>query len=468
MRSESDRIAQLKIDTIRSKFNESGPYYTSYPTLGLWSSEFQHSQYRDALIDFLKGEGRDAPIHFYVHIPFCAKLCWYCLCNVKVTNNREKIQEFVGYLLKEIDLLRQLFEEHNITPNIKEIHLGGGTPSHLDNEQFKSLVDKLATIIDIKNLDEFAMEIDPRTTNHENLKFYASCGVKRISFGVQDFDAAVQKAINRVQPPELVDSLLSPEVRACFKGINFDLLYGLPLQTKDTFRNTVELVKQLKPTRITLLKYAHVPDVRKHMKLINESDLPPDEDFPLIFIETVENLIKHGYAWVGIDNFASPTDDLAKAVSSKKVWRNFNGFTPGRTNHQIGVGPTTTACFGKYYAQSQYDFESYFKSISQNQFPIYRGYVLSDDDRIRRDVIFQILCQQAVDFDAIDQKYKIDHTAYFSDELKVLKNGFSHDDLVEFSGNKLNITPTGRFLLRNVGKVFDTFHKGKEYKILGC
>lgn len=449
------------------KFNESGPYYTSYPTLGLWSNEFGHDRYIKALENFFSEEGEDAPLALYVHIPFCAKLCWYCICNIIISNNRERIQGFLNYLLREIEMLRDFFDRRSIKPNILEVHLGGGTPSHLDNQQFAQLVDKLNELVGVKRLDELAMEIDPRTTNHENLKFFSEKGVTRISFGVQDFDPEVQKVINRVQPPEMVESLLSPEIRESFRGVNFDLLYGLPLQTRETFSNTVKIVKGLSPERVTLLKYAHVPEVRKHMKLIKQPDLPDPNELPIMFTETVEAFLDDGYEWVGIDNFAKKTDRLAKAVQNRTLGRDFNGWNTGRAKHLIGLGPTTTCAFGKYYFQSVYSVEEYYQAIEGNRFPTLRGYELTHDDLVRRDVIFRLLCRQFVQMEEIERKFGIDFYEYFGDEVNTLNNGFVRDGMLDLGEDTIAVTYLGRFFVRNVCKVFDSFLKDRDYKITG-
>ena len=290
----SVRLLEREFDgRLIAKFNESGPYYSSYPTLNRWHENFGHEQYVRALLEFFEREP-DAPIYLYLHIPFCAKLCWYCICNIQISNNRERIQRFVDVLLAEIAMLRGFFETHGIRPNVREIHLGGGTPSHLDNAQISSVVAALGTIADIAELDEFAMEIDPRTITHDNLAHYHALGVDRISFGVQDFDPTVQERINRIQPFEMVRDLLSAETRRMFSGVNFDLLYGLPQQTRDTFRNTVALTRDLAPDRITLIKYAHAPELRKHMKMIDRDELPPEELLPLMFADAAQSLVDAG------------------------------------------------------------------------------------------------------------------------------------------------------------------------------
>ena len=468
MENMSSTLLRMAEYRNRSKFNESGPYYTSYPTLGLWSNEYDNRTYLKSLEELFREYGEDVPLALYVHIPFCAKLCWYCICNIKISNNRERIQEFTDHLTREVQNLADCFKKLSVKPNFQDIHLGGGTPSHLDNLQFAQFMDKLSEFIDFSSLEELSMEIDPRTTNQDDLHYYADRGVSRISFGIQDFDYRVQESINRVQPPEMVGDLLSPDVRARFNGVNFDLLYGLPMQTRDTFKQTAELVKQLSPERITLLKYAHVPDVRKHMKLIKEDVLPPEDDLPLMFTETVEMFLSADYEWIGIDNFAKKGDKLAVAVESKTLGRDFNGWNTGGTSrHLLGLGPTTTSAFGNYYYQSVYSNEEYYDAINKKEFPILRGFRLSQDDLIRRGVIFSILCKQEINFSEVNANYGINFTEYFSDELDSVQKNFLKEDMVSIHDDSIKVSEWGRFFSRNICRVFDKFWNNKNYKITG-
>lgn len=448
-------------------FGESGPYYTSYPTHGNWTNDVDHAGYVASLKNFFL-KNPDEPVHIYVHIPFCAKLCFYCICNIVVTNNRERMQYFVDYLCREIDLLGKFFAENSIRPNVKEIHLGGGTPSHLENDQLSHIVDKLGEIADLKGLYEFAMEIDPRTTSQESLKFYSTLGINRISFGVQDFDPTVQEAINRVQPVEMVEALLSPDVRACFEGLNFDLLYGLPHQTRQTFRRTVEQVNKLAPERITLLKYAHAPDLRKHMRLIDSAMLPSTDELPLMFYDAVQSLTANGYTWIGIDHFAKPTDDLAQAVEQRQAWRNFGGFTTGKTHHLIGIGPTATCAVGDAYYQNAYEMKGYYQAIDEERFPVQLGYQMDADEVLRREVIFRLLCDSSLDFRPIENKFGITFSDYFARELDSLAR-FEREGIIELKQDSIGFTPTGQFFGRHVAKVFDKFLQKADgvYRITG-
>ena len=397
---------------------DDGHWFTSFPSLNHWTGDFRHPQYVEALSRFT------GPLHLYLHIPFCKKLCSYCLCNVLISNNRQKIQFFLDHLLKEIDLLKSL------NPDIRDLHFGGGTPSHLDRYQFSQLCDKLNTLVDLFSLSEVAMEIDPRTVNRDDLKHYASHGVNRISFGIQDFDLKVQEAINRVQPPEMIEELM--EARHLFSGVNFDLLYGLPFQTHKTIEDTVKRTIRMRPERITVLKYCHAPEVRRHMKLINVTDLPSPDQLPVMFANITQALTSAGYQWIGLDHFCLPTDSLAK-----RHVRTFNGFSAG-SGEMVGLGPTSTGVFGEVYCQAQYDLKEYYSAINKGEFPILRGYRMTEDDLKRREVIFSLLSHQRVKLDG------------FEKERGILSK---YPEICRFEGDTLIVTD--RFRVRNVCKAFD-------------
>jgi len=448
------------------KYNVSCPYYTSYPTLSEWSGNFTSRDFIAGL-NSLCTEGREVPVLLYIHFPFCKKRCYFCICNSIITHDREKIREFLSYLFREIDLLNAFFEKHSYIPNIKRIHLGGGSPSFMDIEEFGLLIGKLKTMIDFNKLDEFATEVDSGTITQEKLTYYHEKGVNRISFGIQDFEPKVQKAVNRVHSPELIEGLLSPEIRGYFKSINFDLLYGLPLQSRESFSNTIEIIKKLSPERITLLKYAHVPDRRKHQKLIKESDLPDNFEKTRIFVEAVCNLTDNGYELVGIDHFAKLTDSLVAGISNRTLWRNFNGFADGGTHYIIGLGPTSTHGFINYYAQNVYSLDEYYRCIDNREFPILRGYKLSMDDLIRRDVINEILCYHSLECSGIESKYNINFGEYFQQEIESSED-LVRDGMLDISNGKITVTELGKIFIPHVCKIFDYYLQGnKTYKITG-
>jgi oxygen-independent coproporphyrinogen III oxidase len=447
-------------------FNEAGPYYTSYPVLGQWREDATGEAYADALREFLTGTP-DAPLHLYLHIPYCAKLCWYCLCNILISNNEERIQKFVDQLVVEIHQLAKFFEINGIVPNFRELHFGGGTPSHLKQNQIRQILDAVGTLTDVLKLDELAMEVDPRTVDRSDLEQYADLGVNRISFGIQDFDARVQETINRVQPYEMIESLLLPETRARFSSVNFDLLYGLPNQTLETLAETVRLTNQLAPDRVTLLKYAHVPEVRKHMKMIETAELPPQEVLPAMFAHVTQEMLEAGYQWIGIDNFAKPDDALSLAHNKRTNGRNFGGYSTGVADNIIGVGPSSTQIFGNYYFQSINGLKEYFSGVSAGEFPISRGHTLSIDDMIRRKCIFDLQCNLELVYADIEAEFDIDFSVYFFAELKKLEF-LESKSFVCIMEDRLKVTFNGRYYVKNICKIFDIYFKGPEtYQIHG-
>lgn len=448
-------------------FNTPGPYYSSYPILSEWKSEQNLSEsYKSSLINFFK-QNPGKPVTLYVHIPYCAKLCYYCSCRMHISNNRKIINRFVQNLLLEVDLLNNVFKENELIPNIKEIHLGGGTPSHLTVDEITEILKSLERFVNFKNLKEFSMEIDPRTVSYDHFKEYKNLGVDRISFGVQDFDPVVQKKINREQPFEMIEKLMNHQLRKYFKGVNFDLLFGLPAQTIKTFQKTIDLTNKLGPERITLIKYAHIPKKRKHLKMILEEDLPPEEELPIMFLNSTESLIRNGYSWVGIDHFAKKDDALSIAKDNGKVYRNFGGETPGYTKDMISLGPTSTSGFGNYYYQSTYDLIEYSNFVNTGKFPINKKYTLTKDDAVRRDCNFSLQCNQKLNFDHISEKYKINFKSYFKNELLSLRE-LENKKFIEINSNQLNVTTLGRYFVRHICQIFDNIIDSKQkYQIHG-
>jgi len=460
-------IQSSKIDKdFIALFNKPGSYYSSYPGLGEWKNIQNNSNYINAMRLFFE-ENPNRPLYLYLHIPYCAKLCYYCCCSVSISNKRETINSFVMSLLKEINMLNNFFKKNNISPNFQEIHLGGGTPSHLTTDELQLIMDGLNQFVDINNLKEFSMEIDPRTVNFDDFDYYASLGIDRISFGVQDFNSGVQEKINRVQPFKLIEDLMKQEINKKFKGVNFDLLFGLPGQTLETFRETIRLTKLLSPERITLIKYAHIPNIVKHMKMIKNSDLPKEEELPYMFVESAESLINDGYSWVGIDHFAKADDELAIAKKNKTVYRNFGGETPGYTKDIISLGPSSTSAFGNHYFQAIHNLREYKDNVENNIFPISKHHELSEDDIIRRACNFSLQCNQILDINFINEEYNINFDEYFKKEISQLialeKKGF-----LTYSDNIILVTTLSRYFVRHICRIFDVYLiDGSIYKIHG-
>jgi oxygen-independent coproporphyrinogen-3 oxidase len=442
-----------------------GPYYTSYPTLSEWTENFSEIDFVKGLEVFCHSEN-DNSFALYIHFPYCIKRCYFCICNAYITNKKNVKQEILDYIFREIDLFSSFFEKHSYAPKIKEIHLGGGSPSCLDLDDFELLIDKISELVDIKTLDEFALEIDPRTCDQEKMKYYATKGINRISFGIQDFNPQVQEAVNRVQSTEMIEKLLVPDIRKNYLSINFDLMYGLPFQTRTSFQETIEVVKKFSPDRIALLRYAYVPHISKHMRLIDESKIVNNMEKTKMFVETAHTLQDAGYDYIGIDNFAKPADDLAKAFKNKTVWRNFVGFTTGRVQNMIGIGPSATTVMGDYYAQNVYDLSAYCKFGEGINFPIERGHKMSKDDIVRREVIFRLICDRTLGWEEIEEKYKINHKKYFQHEIQALKP-FINDDIINVSDGIIDITSLGKYFVRHVCKIFDKYLRNKTYEMHG-
>lgn len=437
------------------KYNVIGPYYTSYPAVGHWSKDFSHRDFIASLANSFE-KNKKFPLSLYTHFPFCAKLCYFCICHMQVTNNRDKIDKFLTYFLKEIGMFRQFLDDYSLTPDVKEVHLGGGSPTHMDAEQFDRLVAHLETIVKFKDLNECALEIDIRTIKGEDLAYYHSKGINRISFGVQDFNPEVQEIINRVQPLELFRDILTPDVRERFQGVNFDLIYGMPRQTVESFHETIEIVRSLNPDRLSVYNYCHNPKNYKHQRIFREEELPSEEERTRMYVETVQNLLGSGYERIGIDHFAKSTDTLAIAKRDKTLHRSFMGYTVGRTDNLVGVGPSALSDFSRCYAQNVYENSDYYKALDQNVFPVFRGHIMQPDDIIRRELMNKLLCHFSLNFKEIEKKFEIDMKKYFACELEGL-GGLIDDGLMELNNEGIKITPLGEFFVRNICRVFDRY-----------
>lgn len=437
------------------KYNVMGPYYTSYPVVKNWSEETSGSDYRNYLKNSFSSQ-KEFPLNLYLHFPFCATLCYFCICHTQVTQDKEKIDRFVDYFCREIDMLCKFFDDHQLVPRVKEVHFGGGSPTLMNENQFNRLVSKLQAIVDFKQLDECALEIDVRTITREKMKYFHEKGINRISFGVQDFEHNVQKKINREQPVELFHEILKPQIRQLFKGINFDLIYGMPLQTRKTFHETIEIIKKLSPDRISVYNYFHNPDSYKQQSIFEEWELPSEEEKIRMGVDSAQNLLSSGYERIGIDHYAKSQDSLAIAKRNKTLQRSFMGYTVGRAGNLIGIGPSALSEFGSYYTQNVYTYSEYYQSLDRNEFPVFRGFVLSDDDVLRRDIMHRLLCHFQLDFKSIEETYDIDFTAYFQKELGHLRD-LIEDGLIEISDKAIHVTSRGEFFVRHVCMAFDKY-----------
>jgi len=426
-------MLQNKPGEITKKYGTTGFMYTEYPHKRFWSTKPQR---HDLSLN---------PSMLYIHIPYCPKLCYFCTCHMSITQDYSKIQHYLKYLYKELKLVKLLH------PNINEVHLGGGSPTMLKRPEFFELVENIGKVVDIKKLEEFTIEIDPRRVDEVMMHYYADKGINRISFGVQDFDLEVQKAVNRVQPAYLTDKLLTPSIRKRFKnGVNFDIICGLPKQTVNTMRETCREILRLAPDRICLNYLHYSPEMAKHQKLMGE--LPDFEHRKELFVEALKMLILDGaYVRTGYDHFAKKSDANAKATSNGKAGWNSMGTTPGRVYDVIGVGVSAISLLSYHYFQNFYELKDYEEALDNGKFPIYRGHILSYDDNTRKDVIQNLRSYFHVD--VLDKEY-------FKDEFKILKE-FELDGIVSITGTQIIVVE--REYTNLVCRVFDKYYKGVYY-----
>lgn len=450
------------IKKLVEKYNYRVLMYTEYPHKKLWSKEFKEEDYKVALKELFL-QSKNLPLLLYIHIPFCSKQCLYCTCHTMITNDYERIKSYLIFLYKEIDLLCKFFNKNSILPNFQEIHLGGGSPTLLHEKEFDVLIEKLSLVASLKNLSEFSIEIDPRGVDKERLKYYHQKGISRISFGVQDIDFNVQKAINRVQPPELSENLITPDIRGLFKnGINFDIICGLPLQTRMTIKKTFEWIIKMSPDRICFNYLHYVPEHAKHQKVMTDgrngrpTKLPNFYEKKMLFLESSRVLENNGYIRTGYDHFAKPTDTLTKAMQCKTMGWNALGVTSGRYSNVIGIGLQSYSTIGNYYAQNFYEISNYSKSVENGKFPIYRGCKLSKDDIIRRDVIQSIRNYFYLDYHDIEKKYGINFKEYFRTQVENLDE-FVRDGIIKFSDHEIIITDLGQQFTDLVCRHFDAY-----------
>jgi len=445
------QVVKLEWDeALLAKYNISGPRYTSYPTALEFNQDYHLADYLHCLHQL----SDDKSLSLYIHIPFCQNICYYCGCNKIITKTRSKAEEYVEYLIKEIRLLAK---ELGNNP-LRQIHWGGGTPTYLSIEQISQIMTAIRQEFEVPDEDstEISIEIDPRAIPIDDIKHLATLGFNRMSMGVQDFDAKVQKAVNRIQSFELTRDMIIEARRCGFKSINIDLIYGLPLQTKQTFEKTLSLVNQISPDRISVFNYAHLPHRFKPQRRINGDDLPSATEKLSIFQFIITFLQQQGYIYIGMDHFAKPDDELAIAQQQGCLHRNFQGYTTHEEYQLIGVGISSIGSVNGQYHQNVRDTPSYYAALDQDQLPLWRGVKVNQDDLIRKRVIFDLICHFQLDIEKFEQAYDIQFTQYFANEIDMMKP-FIEDDLVIFADQQLQVTAKGRLLIRNICMLFDAY-----------
>ena len=437
-----------------TRFDVPGPRYTSYPTADRFVEAFSQADLHQALDLRNQGLGqKNRPLSIYVHIPFCESLCYYCACNKIITKHHEKAEPYLRYLAKEIELYTSSI---GMGQTVSQLHLGGGTPTFLSNDELRELMSMLKRSFSFVAGGEYSVEVDPRTVDETRLALLFELGFNRLSFGVQDFDPEVQKAVHRIQPAQQVFDLVASARKIGFESINVDLIYGLPKQTPESFDRTLKQINELRPDRIALYAYAHLPERFKPQRRILAAELPAPSSKIAMLSRSMDALMNAGYVYVGMDHFALPDDALAVAKRQGRLHRNFQGYSTQPDCDLIGLGISAIGRMGGTYSQNAKTMEEYVDMLDHGQLPIVKGLALSRDDLIRRSWIMAIMCQGHVQYDAFNEAWLIDAKKYFAAEIEQL-NSLQAQGLVELTDGGLQVTPMGWFFVRGVAMVFDKY-----------
>ncbi len=435
------------------RLDRPGPRYTSYPTADRFVEAFGAREYAQALHQRATGArvGGSPPLSIYVHIPFCESVCYYCACNKVITRHHERAAEYLDMLEQEVRLHTDVLGTQQ---PVSQLHLGGGSPTFLSDDELSRLMAMLGKAFRLLPTAEVSIEVDPRTATSQRLAHLRAIGFNRMSFGVQDIDPEVQKAVHRVQPFELVRELMVSARALGYESINTDLIYGLPKQTPESFAHTVAQIAELRPDRIALYAYAHLPQRFKPQRRIVVDQLPPPEHRIRMLGGAIAGFLAHGYTYIGMDHFALPDDSLAQAKRQGRLHRNFQGYSTQPDCDLIGLGVSAIGRMGATYSQNAKTLDEYYDALRQGQFPVVRGLALTRDDLVRRAVIMALMCQGRVVYESIDLAHLIKFGDYFKPELDALAE-LQALGLVELSAEGIQVTATGWYFVRAVAMVFD-------------
>jgi oxygen-independent coproporphyrinogen-3 oxidase len=438
------------------KYDGFGPRYTSYPTADRFHEQFTAANYVDALAS------RDvsAPLSLYVHVPFCNTVCYYCACNKVITKNHDHSAKYIRYVEKEIGIVGGLVEG---SPPVIQLHWGGGTPTFLSHDEMGALMGALRRQFRFAPDAEVSIEVDPRKVDAATIRYLAELGFNRISVGIQDFDPAVQKAVNRIQSEAETRAVIDAARANGFVSVNVDLIYGLPLQTVAGFSATLDKVIAASPDRIALYSYAHVPHMSKTQKQIEITQLPSPDTKLAILALAIEKLGAAGYGYIGMDHFAKPGDELAVAQRERKLHRNFQGYSTRPDCDLIAFGISAIGKVGASYAQNVKTLDGYYARLDADVLPVLRGVDLKEDDLLRRDTIQKLMCNFELDFAALSEAHGVPFAGMFAPELTALAP-MVEDGLVELSDDRLRVTPRGRLLVRTVAMIFDRYLRESQQK----
>ncbi len=440
-----------------SRYDKSGPRYTSYPTAPHFSEAFTEASYRRVAesSNIVDASSQAKSLSLYFHIPFCNTVCFYCACNKIVTRDASRAEVYLGYLLREVELQAELFDSSRV---VDQLHWGGGTPTYLTNQQQARLMEKTKEHFSCRDDDsgEYSIELDPRTVTPDDMQFLRSIGFNRVSMGVQDFDPVVQKAVNRIQSEKETRAVIDAANQYGFRSVSVDLIYGLPFQTVATFSQTLDKVIEISPDRISVFNYAHLPELFKPQTRIQAIDLPSSKQKLMILKLIVEKLLDAGYVYIGMDHFAKPDDELAVAQKHGTLYRNFQGYSTHAQCDLVGMGVTAIGMIGSSYSQNTKSIDDYYRLVDENRLPVIKGFELSEDDLIRREAITQLICHGQLNFSKIQGLFGIEVPQYFAKELQAL-GPLAEDGLVSIRPDAVLVSDSGMFLLRNICMVFDAY-----------
>lgn len=445
------QFKNIDLDFLK-KFDKPGPRYTSYPTAPMFSDSFTSNDFRN---EILRTNALDNPndLSLYFHFPFCDTLCYFCGCTMLVTHDRNKIDSYNQYLKKEIDLITSLISKNR---KVTQLHWGGGTPSYLSPDQIKDIGLYVRERYNFASDIEASVEIDPRDLTKDHMKAFSDSGFNRMSMGVQDFNEKVQKAVNRIQSEKITRDAVNWGRELGFKSINLDLIYGLPYQTYDSFSATLDKAIDISPERFAIFNYAHVPWLKKHQHVIPENELPSPEQKLQILKMTIEKLTNAGYWYIGMDHFAKPDDELTLAQKNKTLYRNFQGYSTRAGCDVYAFGMSSISQFDNIYAQNMKELNSYYSRLDSNKFATHLGYVMTEDDHIRKFTIMNLMCHLEIDKTLIEEKFKINFDDYFSGSIQKLKL-FVDESFVTIKNDKIKVVELGKLIIRNIAMCFDAY-----------
>jgi oxygen-independent coproporphyrinogen-3 oxidase len=448
-----EQLVKFNTELIK-RYDVAGPRYTSYPTAVQFMEGFDAKAYER----YTTGSNNELipkPLSLYVHLPFCHSLCYYCGCMKKVTRHEHQGVRYLELLEREVEMQGRLFDHDR---EVVQLHFGGGTPTYHTDEQLGRLVAQLGRHFSLSEEEsrEFSIEVDPRTITNERLAHLADIGFNRISLGVQDINPDVQKAVNRIQDPQATLDMVEYSRKLGFNSVSIDLIYGLPLQTVESFSRTIDTVVAARPDRLAVYNYAHLPHIFRAQRMIDAKDIPSPETKLKLMELTIEKLTTLGYVYIGMDHFALPEDELTVAQREGGLQRNFQGYSTRRECDLVGLGVSAIGKVGDCYAQNLKDIPTWQSVVAEGKLPIWRGISLTTEDRLRRSVIESIMCHGEVKFDRYEANFAIDFHDHFAFELSQLEQ-LEKDGLIRMGNDEFTATPEGRLLLRAIAMIFDEY-----------